>query len=312
VVGRFQSTGSSFESHTTIRMDDSDDEWLADLLGFSSGASAPPSGVAVAGSALPGTVAAGSAPPSGAAAAGSAPLVPLLSRLVAPHCGAAPSAKGDPPSVVTIRSERLQREAAAERQAELEQQARWDRHLGRLARSSPETRRSGRRVSESLLRCGSRSRSPHTCRDRAHQETSGVSRVNWDYCCDDVDPPMPTIVAQAKAAIQASSDARLRSGRPDFYVGVSRYLHRRWFGGDDLPPEDAHSRKWEQMYLVSTHSGNVGEAEDALITALKGHYGNKFCTNVRGGGGGVSPYKASLLYVCVGRLRCVKPHLGTA
>ena len=67
-------------------------------------------------------------------------------------------------------------------------------------------------------------------------------------------------------------------------------------------PEDAHSQKWERMVLLSTHSSSVGKAEDKLINMLRERFGDQHCANVRGGGGGASPYKPSLLYICLGRL----------
>jgi len=113
-----------------------------------------------------------------------------------------------------------------------------------------------------------------------------------------MDPPMPTIIGQAKAAIRGHSE----SPRPVFYVGVTRYLRRRWFGGDDLPGEESHSRKWVHMHMLSLHPSNVGHAENTLILALRKLFREERCANVARGGGGVSPEKPSLLYVCVGKL----------
>ena len=90
---------------------------------------------------------------------------------------------------------------------------------------------------------------------------------------------------------------------PAFYVGVSRYFRRRWLGGDDLAPEDAHSSKWTLMYMITVCSLRVGDLENRLIKSLQDHYGKQRCYNCRGGGGGSSPYKPSGLYVCVGSLQ---------
>ena len=92
-------------------------------------------------------------------------------------------------------------------------------------------------------------------------------------------------------------------GRPDFYVGVTRYLRRRWYGGDGLDPEDGHRHNWLRMHVLSAHSLRVGLAEDALIKLLRREFGQDRCANRRGGGGGASPSKPNLLYVCVGRRR---------
>ena len=55
------------------------------------------------------------------------------------------------------------------------------------------------------------------------------------------------------------------------------------------------------MYVLAAYTINIGKKEDELITCLRKHYGER-CANARGGGGGASPYKPNLLYVCVGRL----------
>ena len=74
--------------------------------------------------------------------------------------------------------------------------------------------------------------------------------------------------------------------------------------GRSLEPsgEDSHSCKWAHMHVLSTHPSNVGDAENTLIIALKQLYGSERCANVKRGGGGASPEKPSLLYVCVGKL----------
>ena len=82
--------------------------------------------------------------------------------------------------------------------------------------------------------------------------------------------------------------------------GVTRYLRRRWYGGDDLEPEDAHRHNWLRLHVLSTHSLKVGLAEDALIKLLRRDCGQDRCVNKRGGGG-ASPSQPNLLYVCVGR-----------
>ena len=109
---------------------------------------------------------------------------------------------------------------------------------------------------------------------------------------------MAVILCQAKAAIQSHQALP----RPVFYVGITRYMRRRWFGGDDLPGDESHHCKWAHMHVLSTHTSNVGHVEDILILALKHSYGAERCANVARGGGGASPEKPSLLYVCVGKL----------
>ena len=68
-----------------------------------------------------------------------------------------------------------------------------------------------------------------------------------------------------------------------------------------MPFERSHSQKWLRMYVLAAYTINIGKKEDELITCLRKHYGER-CANARGGGGGASPYKPNLLYVCVGRL----------
>ena len=62
--------------------------------------------------------------------------------------------------------------------------------------------------------------------------------------------------------------------------------------------EYSHSSRWQKMYVLSVHSHRVGDAEDALIGILRQEHGER-CANIKGGGGGASPYKTNLLYVCV-------------
>ena len=215
-----------------------------------------------------------------------------------------------PLSILAIKHERLQREAVAEQQAAQRQRAKWDREMGRLQRCSPESRRSGRRRSEAdPQRCSSRSRSPHVCERRASEETSDLWRIRWEFYsgqhCGELDATLETfesVAANAETAIRNFRPEHSRSEGPLFYVGVSRYVRRRWLGGEGLLPEDAHSQKWERMVLLSTHSSGVGKAEDKLINMLRERFGDQHCVNVRGGGGGASPYKPSLLYICLGRL----------
>ena len=98
-----------------------------------------------------------------------------------------------------------------------------------------------------------------------------------------------------------ADQAALQCMRPlEFYVGVSRYLRRRWVGGEDLAPEESHHQKWGSMYLLGMYSQGVGQAEDMLIKEMKGRYPGR-CTNVRGGGGGACFAKPSFLYICVCR-----------
>ena len=64
--------------------------------------------------------------------------------------------------------------------------------------------------------------------------------------------------------------------------------------------EEAHCAKWARLHVLSTHAHSVGDAEDALITILRREFGERCCANIRGGGGGASRCKPSLLYICCG------------
>ena len=108
-----------------------------------------------------------------------------------------------------------------------------------------------------------------------------------------LDPDIELIVNQAKAAIDSCQGPTL------FYVGVPRYLMRRWLGGDALSFEQAHCSKWARLHVLSTHSQNVGDSEDALINIPRRDLGDSCCANIRNGGGGASRCKPSLLYICV-------------
>ena len=118
-------------------------------------------------------------------------------------------------------------------------------------------------------------------------------KVNWDYHICMLDSDIELIVVQAKAAIDSCQ------GPTFFYVGVSRYLKRRWLGGEALSFEQAHCSKWARLHVLSTHSRNVGDSEDALIKILRRDLGDSCCANIRNGGGGASRCKPSLLYICV-------------
>ena len=67
--------------------------------------------------------------------------------------------------------------------------------------------------------------------------------------------------------------------------------------------EEAHCAKWIWLHVLSTHAHSVGDAEDALITILRREFGERCCANIRGGGGGASRSKPSLLYICGGPKR---------
>ena len=126
--------------------------------------------------------------------------------------------------------------------------------MGRLSRCSPEARRSGRIASERDRWCySSRSRSPRVCVTRALQESHGIKAIKWDVYCDDMDPGAGEVADKAVtlASIALREHRRLCSASPAFlYVGVSRYVRRRWRGGDNLPPEESHSQNWQAMFML--------------------------------------------------------------
>ena len=130
-----------------------------------------------------------------------------------------------------------------------------------------------------------------------------MSGVSWEFHIDTLDPTMELIASKARSIITRWIHFWCPStvGPRLFYVGVPRYLRRRWRGGDHLSYEESHSSKWGRLHLLSTHSHNVGQAEDALTNILRQEFGEQSCANIRGGGGEASRYKPSLLYVCVGR-----------
>ena len=196
----------------------------------------------------------------------------------------------DPPTIVAIREERLRREAVEQQQNAERERAVALRALRRMSGCSPDSRHSGRNNSEFVReRCSERSRSPLVLERLARQETADLPAVRWEKHLDCIDPRAESIACSARQAIL---------GAPSFYVGVTRYPRRRWLGGDHLTFEESHSSRWETMHVLSTHSHRVGDAEDALIRILRKENGER-CTNIRGGGGGASPYKTNLLYVCV-------------
>ena len=130
-----------------------------------------------------------------------------------------------------------------------------------------------------------------------HPQIPGINvsvsmyRYQLEKHLDWIDPRAESIACSARQAIL---------GAPSFYVGVTRYPRRSWLGGGHLTFEESHSSRWETMHVLSTHSHRVGDAEDALIKILTKEHGEQRCANIKGGGGGASPYKTNLLYVCVG------------
>ena len=148
-----------------------------------------------------------------------------------------------PPSILAIRAERLQKEKRVNQQDEERQRDIWDRQM-RRRQASPEARRSGRkRLELSLERCSSRSRSSGGCERLARSETSMLSGVTWRHHIGTLNPDPELIANHARAAIR-SWTGLTEAGSTLFYVGVSRYLRRRWLGGDALSFEQAHSSKW--------------------------------------------------------------------
>ena len=126
-----------------------------------------------------------------------------------------------------------------------------------------------------------------------------LSGVTWRHHIGTLNPDPELIANHARAAIR-SWTGLTEAGSTRFYVGVSRYLRRRWLGGDNLSFEESHCFKWSRLHVLSTHAYNVGVAEDLLITRLRREFGFRSCANINGGGGGASGCKPCLLYICVG------------
>ena len=278
------SSSAARGKETGLGMDD-EDEWLRELLSRRPVASAA-SAAGVASAPCP-------------SASGSSPNVPSPRPFVnydsvySPH---RPLSTIVPPTMVQIVRERVAREAAQEKQDERNQQARWDLALKVRRPLSPF--RCEHRISQTdSQRCSSRSRSPGVCEELGRQETLGVGGVSWEYYCPERDPPRDIILAKSEAAIRATYFPPSMMG-PRFYVGVSRYLQRRWFGDASM---DGHISQWRAMHILGLFSSDVGQAEDNLITTLKKRY-NKWCANIRGSGGGFSSGRPSFLYICINRL----------
>ena len=264
---------------------DSDDDWLEELF-------------KQPGSSLPCNQKTATAPVCRVEAVASAPgrashVAAGTSFRALPAAATAERTLRAPPSIEAIKRRRLEQEKLDSEREIRWQKGWWDVRLGRRQVGSPDARRAGRKSSGlSLERCSSRSRSPRDCERIARRETRLLLEVNWDYHICMLDPDIELIVNQAKAAIHSCQ------GPTFFYVGVSRYLMRRWLGGDELSFEQAHSSKWGRLHVLSTHSQNVGKSEDALIKILRRDLGANCCANIRNGGGGASSCKPSLLYIC--------------
>ena len=196
-----------------------------------------------------------------------------------------------PPSILAIRAKRQEQEERVNQRDEERQRDIWEQQMMRK-----------RQRALSRERCSSRSRSPGVCQRIALSETSMLSGVTWRHHISIWDPSPKVIANHARAAIRSWTGLTV-TGSIRFYVGVSRYLKRRWLGGDNLSLEEAHCAKWTWLHVLSTHSHSVGDAEDALITILRREFGERCCANIRGGGGGASRSKPSLLYICGGPKR---------
>ena len=154
------------------------------------------------------------------------------------------------------------------------------------------------------VRTSSRSRSPRVCESRSLDETMGLGdSVSWDKY-GGIDPDNGRIRELADDCIVEYMSTVGDPWRPPSqvicYAGVTRYPRRRWLGGAGLDAVSAHSRNWHSMYILGTFSLAVGKAEDVPIRHLKGQPG-LVCTNIARGGGGASPSKPLLLYLCAGR-----------
>ena len=154
------------------------------------------------------------------------------------------------------------------------------------------------------MRWSSRSRSPHVCEQRAREESATLDRIIWDEHVPSLDPRQEDVLKLAESIIDRYfSDFRISGDAlPNdcFYVGVTRYLRRRWLGDDlDLPPEHAHGNNWQVMYILATYSEGIGKIEDFLIHCLRLRFGRLACANIRQGGGGTDRRKPSMLYLCL-------------
>ena len=74
---------------------------------------------------------------------------------------------------------------------------------------------------------------PVVCERLARSETSMLSGVTWRHHIGTLNPDPELIANHARAAIR-SWTGLTEAGSTRFYVGVSRYLRRRWLGGDNL------------------------------------------------------------------------------
>ena len=239
---------------------DSDDEWLEELLG-QPGSSLTRHQTATAAVSRVGAVASAPGRASHVAAG--------TSFRALPAAATSKRTLRAPPSIEAIKRRRLEQEELDSEREKLWRKERWDRRLGRRQVGSPDARRSGGKSSGlSLERCSSRSRSPGVCERLARSETSLLSGVTWDYHVGILNPDVELIANHARAAIR-SWTGLTEAGSTLFYVGVSRYLWRRWLGGDNLSFEEAHCGKWARLHVLSTHAHRVGDAEDALITILR-------------------------------------------
>ena len=144
------------------------------------------------------------------------------------------------------------------------------------------------------------------CEQRAREESATLDRIIWDEHVPSLDPRQEDVLKLAESIIDRYfSDFRISGDAlPNdcFYVGVTRYLRRRWLGDDlDLPPEPAHGKNWKVMYILATYSQGIGKIEDSLIPCLGLRFGRLACANIRQGGGGTDRRKQSMLYLCLRR-----------
>ena len=150
----------------------------------------------------------------------------------------------------------------------------------------------------------SRSRSPRISERRGREETADIPRVSWeDY--QGQDPEFETIASAAKSVVLAAApNARAAASAGDppsryYYVGVSRYLRERWYGGERIERTKAHRYNWERQHVLGHYSLDVGRWERQTIAFLKRDFGPHSAANVHPGGGGAAASKPNFLYICV-------------
>jgi len=134
-----------------------------------------------------------------------------------------------------------------------------------------------------------RSLSPRKCFITARNECAGLSRILWSHFQFD----------NTGSELLGRIESLLEGHEPldRVYVGISRYLRRRFMG--DFPLRmPAHETTYDKMAIIAFVSMGAGSLEHEALSFLEGSHWARVLQNRASAGGGHAPEKPGFLYVC--------------